>query len=601
MANFLAILDPDPARRSRFIQTVMPLIPPVAGLVTQGYGMGNLQVIWAAHMSAPVTWEVDAVGAAVIWGEAIAEGSATRVNANQIRQLWNGTEPQTCPAFDGFYAAIAYRPQTGLIVGADRMGLFPVYYWKHADVVLVASSPELFRYHPLFHPQFNPAGLVGILLTNGLFAGQTLWQGILRLGAGHLLVCQPATAPQEIIQVQLSADAQIDQHKALSFAEQLELLNETIEQSLARHAPAKQHYALMLSGGLDSRMLAGYLARQGAEVIALTLGASTDIEMHCARRVARQLRFQHRAIAIPLQQYPDYMHLVTQWEHLANGYNWGMNWGIHPYLQDSAPRVITGYSLDAVVGGPLPMPQHSKDRSPFDLFFARGINKWGIQPEILKRLCRHEIFGDLVFDIYQQIQTCYESYAEDDLRRVWFFELQHQQRFHIGSAAWKLSFGAWPVLLSLDRQLMATTMALPIQTLRDRHAQKQLLCTQFPTLAQLPLDRNGFNTKPLLPTKSNVRLAQHLLQSKWQRLLQKMGRDRRYYYRICDFNNPGWQSIRRQANQHQKTIEAFFDPAVLKQILPSPDQRVRFKEDSITEASGLKALIGFILWSKEHL
>ncbi len=577
----------------------MPLIPPVAELVTQTCGMGNVQVIWAAHAHAPITWEADAAGVAVVWGEAIAEGSAVRVNANQLRQLWQGSDPQSAPVFDGFYAAIAYHPQTGLMVGSDRMGLFPVYYWTQADVVLVASSPELFRYHPLFQPRFNPAGLVGILLTNGLFAGQTLWQGVLRLAAGHLLVCQPEKAPQEISQTQLLGASQSNHYAALSLAEQLDLLGQTIEQSLVRHAPPGQSYALMLSGGLDSRLLAGYLDRQQADVVALTLGISTDIEMQCARRVARELGFKHRAIAMPLQQYPDHMHLVTRWEHLANGYNWGMNWGIHSHLRDLAHRVVSGYSLDAVVGGPLPMPRNRTNVPPFDLFFTRGINHWGIQPEILKRLCRREIFGDLVSDIYQQIRARYESYAEDDLRRIWLFELQHQQRFHIGSAAWKLTFGAWPVLLSLDRQLITTTMALPIQILCDRYAQKQLLCTQFPALAQLPLDRNEFNTKPLLATKTSERLAQwHLLQSKWQRLLRKLGRDRRYYYRICDFNNPGWRSLRRQASQCQEQMGVFFDQTVLNELLPPPEEQVRFQRDAILEASGLKALIGFMLWSK---
>lgn len=602
VVNFLVVVDPNPERRSQFIQTVAPLIAPVAGLVTDGFGTSDLQVIWAAHESAPITWEVDPAGAAVIWGEAIAENSAARANAHQLRQTWQGDDYQSFPAFDGFYAAIAYQPRIGLIVGADRMGLFPVYYYTRSEVILAASSPELFRYHPLFQPQFNPAGLVGILLTNGLFAGQTLWQGVLRLGVGCLLICPLETAPREVSQTQLPGDLQTDKYRTLSLAEQLELLGETIERSLARHAPTGQQYTLMLSGGLDSRMLAGYLNRQQSDCVALTLGISTDIEMQCARRVANQLGLKHYPIAISPHQYSTYLEQSTRWEHLANGFNWVMNWGNYTHLRQLAPRVITGHSLDAVVGGPLPILRTKADIPSFDLFFTRGINNWGIQPEILSRLCRREVFGDIVPEIYQQIRMRYESYAEDDMRRIWLFELYHQQRFHIGSAAWQLTCGAWSVLLSLDRQLMETTMSLPMQTLRNRYAQKQLLCTQFPMLAQLPLDRNEFNTQPLLLTKPYQKLAQlHFLQSKWQRLLRKLGYDRRYYYRICDFNNLGWRSIRQQASQHQDQVGTFFDQTVLKEILPPPEKRVQFKQDAIIEASGLKALIGFILWSKDHL
>ncbi|MGB7443737.1 MAG: asparagine synthase-related protein [Coleofasciculaceae cyanobacterium] len=601
MANFIIVVDPDPERRSHFTKTIEPLLPPIKGLVTNSCTTGAFQASWATYPGAPISSVASSVGAAVVWGEAIKPGESTRIDAKTLQQIWQESPHSGLPAYDGYYAAVAYHPHFGLTVAVDILGIFPLYYYTQGEVALVASSPELFRYHPLFSARFNPVGLVGILLTNGMVNGQTLWQGVKRLDVGHSLLWQPEKLAQELPQPQNCSIVKDNIYYSLSFSEQLEVLEQALEQSMIRHAQEARTHTILLSGGLDSRLIAGFLQRQGVDTVALTLGKRTDLEMSCAIPVAHTLGLPHHKVNIPLQEYPNYANLLVKWEQLANGGNCIMGWGIPSNLSELPSHVVAGFLLDRVIGGKSTYSLNLESLS-FQTFFDQCLNPWGLRPQILDKLLKPDTFADLVSDIVTQTSQVYHNYSEEEIKRTWWFELRHRQRFHVGSAAWQLSFGAWPVLPVLDQQLLATAAALPSQTLDKRLAQETLVCDRFPQLAELPLDRNNFNVEPLVPSGQRQKLARLFrLQQKWRRWQQRQGYERRYYYRTFDINNSGWQAVRHQAEPYREKVQHLFCREVLDELLPPPDQPITHLEDAIIEASGIKALLGFLLWSGEHL
>ena len=601
MANFIVIVDQDFQRRSQFIKTIEPLLPPVGGLITNSCSTKDFHSIWSANRTAPISSIADEEGAAIIWGDAISRDSSTRIDAKSLRNLWSSPQTQY-PIFDGFYAALAYHPQLGLKVGTDLLGIFPLYYYSSKDIILVGSSPELFQYHPQFKAQFNPVGLVGILLLNNLFEGQTLWQNVHRLGAGNLLTWQLGKSCQEIKQYQWLQTNTANKYRDYSPSEQLDILDQVLEQGIARQVNLKQKYSQLLSGGLDSRMLAGFLHRQGVDIISLTLGVSKDIEMDCAISVARTLGFEHHPITIPWEKYSQGAKLIAKWEHLSNGFNWWMNWDIYSYLPNFADKVILGLLLDRVVGGKS-TGHISLDNLSFEKFFTNVVNPWGFSPQLLEKLLRQEVFGNLVQDTISRIRKIYEEYSDLEYKRTWWFEIQHRQRFHVGSVAWQVCFGAWPILPVLDQQLIEITEALPSETINERLAQKQLVCTRFPQLAQLPLDRGSYDPSPLLssPIRNRLKLL-FKLQKKWRNWQYKLGYERRYFQRILNINNSGGQTIRQEVESYRPLVKELFDEEIFNQLLPPPNISIsRVNPHSSAEFSGIKALLGFLLWAKNHL
>jgi asparagine synthase (glutamine-hydrolysing) len=600
MANFVIVIEANPELRSHFLKTIEPLLSPTEGLTVNRCESRDFCAIWATNSNAPVNYVSDNEGAGVVWGEAITHGEVSRINASQFRNYWKESNYQKLPTADGFYAAVVYHPDFGLRVTADLLGLFPIYYYTSPQVTLVASSPELFRHHPRFHTSFNAAGLVGILLTNGLFNGQTLLSNVQRLNAGHLLVCQPGINPQEFKQYLPFNSGILPDYTHLSFNEQLEILEESLDKTLARHTHGSKIHSLLLSGGLDSRMLAGFLHRQNVDTVAVTLGMRSDIERECAVSVARTLGFPHHTATIPFEEYSQYANKLVKWEHLANGANLIMGWGTHTHLSYLAPRVIAGYALDTTIGAKGAYFLNPKALSFDKCFTVR--NQWGFTPILLEKLLRKEIFGDLVQDTLAEIKKLYESYSDIEFQRAWNFELYHRQRFHTGSSGWRLSFGAWPVLPVLDSQLLQTSAALPIETVSQRKAQIELVRSKFPYLARLPLDRNSFNIEPLQPSSTRKLLSPVFgLQRKLRNLQNKLGWERRYYYRVFDINNPGWMSVRQQAEPYREQVNHLFNSEIFNQILPPANVPIKLDTDGIISSSRIKNLMSLLLWSKDNL
>ncbi len=596
MANFVIVVDPDRERRSRFIEVIKPLIAPVEGLVVSECGLGDFGAVWASSGRAPVSQVVDEVGAAVLWGEAVPGGSSERLRAEELRERWREVPDRVPVALDGFHAGVVYRREVGVTVGADLLGIYPVYYYCRGEVLLVGSSEELFRHHPEFEVRLNAAGLVGMLLLMHLVDGQTLLAGVRRLGAGNMLVWRSGESVREVEQYRVPVSVR---YFDLSFEEQVEVLSEVMEETMQRRVEGGREYTLLLSGGLDSRLLGGYLRRAGVRVEALTLGIGSDIDMQCAVRVARSLGIkQHRANIEP-EQYPECAELQARWEHGANGFSTILGWGLLFYLKNLPASIAPGYLMDRILGGTKIDLGHSASARvvSFEKTFSHHNISMGIPVSKLQTLLRAEVFGDLVQETIARLRQSYESYAEFEYQRAWCFDLYHRQRFHIGGHVWRMSFGAWPVMPVVDARVIECVAGMPAATIADRQAQKEILCRQFPQLASLPLAQNTRDkTEPLRPRIRYTLMKS--VKSSLSRFASKPPIERRYFVRTYDFNGPGWMAIRRQAEPYRERILHLFNQEPLDQLLPPAGV---FLPDAYGQDAGLKTLLGFMLWSKEYL
>ena len=599
MANFIVLVDEDKERGSRFIKQVQPRLRIVDGLLEGSCAHGNFWAVWAASKRAPISHLSDGEGAAVLWGEAIPGPGPERLDAAGLRDRWQELSPEQT-AYDGYYAGAVYGPDRGLMVGADLLGFFPVYYWSANGVVLVGSSPELFRYHPAFRLELNPAGLVGILLTNGLIDGQTLLKGVRRLNPGHVLVWRRGSL-KEVSQYAVPTSMH---YYNLPFETQLEVLDETLQATTTRHVPEHGQLGLLLSGGLDSRLLSGYLDARRVNVKALTLGLRTDIDVRCAKGVARALDFKHSIAELEEKQNPEYAFQSASWEQLSGGFNTLNFWGLYRLLQGLPDHVMSGLALDSAIAPYLLHKQTScqVEGNEFDNLL-KAYNSWGVNSGKLERLLVHEPFPEIIPAVVERIRTIYNDKSTLNSHKAWRFQLQHRARFHTGSVAWLLSFGSWPVLPALDRQLLEVAGAMPLATIGERRAEIALVCNRFPQLASLPLDRNSYNAEPLKPRLRYLlqRYARNVLHFRQTASTPSTGAmERRRYYRTFDFNAPGWRAVRAAAEPYRARTFSIFDERTLRELLPGPEIAVSLKE-AIAEASGLKLLTGFFLWSRGHL
>ena len=520
--------------------------------------------------------------------------------AEDLANAWTGSAGLV-HSLDGYFAAATYDEDNGLVVGADVLGLFPVFWWHSGDVLLVGSSPELFKHHPLFRFALDLAGLTGILLMMHSVGGRTLMTGVNRLGAGRALVWRRGTQPREVLHYQLPASmAYFD----LPFSAAVELVNDTLRRAVARQVPSDARVGMTLSGGRDSRLIAGIMAALGLAPIAITFGNEGDIEMQCAKAVGRALRLEHRSAEMGQHELVDCADLHVRWLHCCTGFNSMDYWHCREALHSLPPYFVSGYLLDSILGGShfaWAYSDATRDMS-FANFFAQN-NRYGIELSKLRSLLRPELFGTLIDDLIGNLRSTYEGYSDLEAQRAWCFDLHHRQRFHVGTPPWLFSFGSWPIMPAADKRMLQVMGGLPVGVAGERRAQDEIIRKYFPALAELPLDRNGYDTTPLSPRVRHI--LGGALRGRIAPITKMLTRthsdlERRFYYRLLDFNGPVWKMVRQKAEPHRRKLEAFFNKDVLDALLPRPQVDIRVP-NSIIDLSGRRLLVGLCLWAENHL
>ena len=268
-------------------------------------------------------------------------------------------------------------------------------------------------------------------------------------------------------------------------------------------------------------------------------------------------------------------------------------WGTAAEVKPSSGGLASGYMFEIRTIPSLPATRDEMLRTTY----ARAMT-----PDALRALVGSPALRDLVSDVEGSIANAYDATTSDEAERSWRWRTSMFARFHPGSVPWRLSLSGWPVIPILDRALLRTMIELPRASMFDRKLQDALLARRLPELARLPLDRNALDVRPLAP--SFVWRAKEAVSEYVQRLTPASGvqairakpaDERRYYVRIYDFDNPGWQRVRAAAEPGRSALAEWFDLRALASLVPAPDQPVRHT-DPIAQGFAPKTLVGLMRW-----
>lgn len=198
----------------------------------------------------------------------------------------------------GMFAIAIWDPRSGeLHLARDAMGMKPLYLCAQAGGVAFASELKAFRHLPGFVGRPDPDSLQQYLEFGYVFeAGRTMLAGVSRLAPGeHLILREGRIVARRAWFVPPDPEpAELRSH-----AQRTEALRELLEQVVAEHLIADVPVGLLLSGGLDSSLLAALAARRGPlTTISMGFARSAVDERAHARRVAEHIGSDHHEVLI---------------------------------------------------------------------------------------------------------------------------------------------------------------------------------------------------------------------------------------------------------------------------------------------------------------
>lgn len=195
----------------------------------------------------------------------------------------------------GDFAAVHYDPShRRLVLATDKSAIRPVLCHADEEKLVFCSSFRIFRELRLPNLRLDPFG-VGIALGGHTILGPYLpFERSWRLAAGEVLACGNGQIERRRYWrwASIGPNGQTEER---ALARAAELLREAVR----LRARGSNEACVLLSGGLDSRVVTSCLLDDGLSVDACTLGAEGTADLAFARLYARAVGLDLRENPIP--------------------------------------------------------------------------------------------------------------------------------------------------------------------------------------------------------------------------------------------------------------------------------------------------------------
>ncbi len=392
---------------------------------------------------------------------------------------------------NGVYAALVWERDAGrLTIVNDRYGFQKVYWWLAPDGLEVATEPKALASHPRFDRSVSELALADFL-TVGHFLDDRVFYDRVKLlppasvavWEGEKLVAQPYWDYELPL---AGSNAEADDGAMDEYARLLRA-------AVARRA--EPGIALPLSGGLDSRTLAGFLHEEAPDldVATITVGHEHANDVRFAPQLAATLGYQHSFVPVG----PGYIA-----DHAAEGIAALDGAGICSTFwilaaNEEFERVGAATAWNGFLGGPLSganLPRGVNARSEPSLAlmtlwrskFARFCNE-----AELARLLKPGVYAAVRGEAFATVQRAFIAAATDDaLNRCLYVELREPQRRF--NSAYREMFGlsCRPVEPFADNDVVDFALKLSKQPY-DQRPFRGMVVRHLPTLARVPHSKTG--------------------------------------------------------------------------------------------------------------
>jgi asparagine synthase (glutamine-hydrolysing) len=179
-----------------------------------------------------------------------------------------------------------------LLIARDRFGEKPLYWGVFDNTLLFASEPKVLLAHPAVSPALNLQALRQYLSFDYVPAPLSIYQGINKLPAAHILTLEDGQIQSEAYWSLSYRKKQPIPTEREAAQQLLNLLADSVRMRLVSDVPL----GVLLSGGVDSSTVAALAVRASSEPVktfSISFAESSFDESFYARGVAKFLGTDH--------------------------------------------------------------------------------------------------------------------------------------------------------------------------------------------------------------------------------------------------------------------------------------------------------------------
>jgi len=224
----------------------------------------------------------------------------TRCDTEVLLHLYLREGPEFVSRLRGMFAlAVWDRRERRLLLARDRFGIKPLYYELGAGRLSFASELKALLRAPWFSREVDPDALHSFLAFNSIPAPLTIFRDARKLPPGHLLICDGRGA--SIRRYARPAPAAAEELRREPARELGAELRDRLEETVRAHLLADVPVGVLLSGGIDSSVLAALAAGVSPyRVSTFSIGfrERSFNELDLARQVAQRYGTDHHELVV---------------------------------------------------------------------------------------------------------------------------------------------------------------------------------------------------------------------------------------------------------------------------------------------------------------
>ena len=308
--------SPDPAVLERMSASLFHRGPDAGGVHVDGpVGLAarRLAIIDIAHGDQPmlagdgdicVVQNGEIINHLELRAELEREGVRFRTGCDTevLPLLYLRDGPEFVSRLRGMFAVALWdRRRRTLLLARDRFGIKPLYYACGDGRISFASELKALLRQPGFSREVDPEALQSFLAFNSIPAPLTIFRAARKLPPGHLLLCDEQAAEPRVVRYARPAPAPVPELRREPPEQLAEELRERLRESVSAHLLADVPVGVLLSGGIDSSVLAALAAgASSSRVSTFSIGfrERSFNELDLARQVAQRYGTDHHELVV---------------------------------------------------------------------------------------------------------------------------------------------------------------------------------------------------------------------------------------------------------------------------------------------------------------